>query len=153
MYILIHWWVEVLLADRSSIWTTAEPRVRLLLQCKTSLSPPVIYYWPFQGDLLLWLILIINVGSCSVCLWLTVQFSGHLLGKSCLLGFSLVLFYCSPLLNCRCPFPIWCLGQDVEFDCIGSWSLPFYLLYTKSFCSMDLFKKRSYIKLFWIWFC
>ena len=22
--------------------------------------------------------------------------------------------------NCRCPFPVWCLGQDVEFDCIGS---------------------------------
>ena len=31
-----------------------------------------------------------------------------------------------------CPFPVWCLGQDVKFDCIGSWSLPFYLLYTKS---------------------
>ena len=23
-------------------------------------------------------------------------------------------------LNCRNPFPVWCLGQDVEFDCIGS---------------------------------
>ena len=23
---------------------------------------------------------------------------------------------------------VWCLGQDVEFDCFGSWSLPFYLL-------------------------
>ena len=21
-------------------------------------------------------------------------------------------------------FPFWCLGQDVQFDCIGSWSLP-----------------------------
>ena len=30
-------------------------------------------------------------------------------------------------LNCRCPLPVWCLGQDVEFDCICSWSLPFYL--------------------------
>ena len=29
-----------------------------------------------------------------------------------------VLFYCR--LNCRCPFPVWYLGQDVEFDCIGS---------------------------------
>ena len=37
-----------------------------------------------------------------------------------------VLFY--PRLNCKCPFPVWCLGQDVEFDCIGSGSLPFYLL-------------------------
>ena len=26
----------------------------------------------------------------------------------------------SPWLNCRCPFPDWCLGQDVEFDCISS---------------------------------
>ena len=37
----IHWWVEVLHADRTNsmcIWTTAEPRVRLL-QRKTGLSP------------------------------------------------------------------------------------------------------------------
>ena len=27
-----------------------------------------------------------------------------------------------------CPFLVWCLGQDVEFDYIGSWSLPFYIL-------------------------
>ena len=50
--VLIHWWVEVLHADRTSmcIWTTAEPRVRLL-QPKTGFNPTqVIYYWPFQGD-------------------------------------------------------------------------------------------------------
>ena len=29
-------------------WTTAEPRARLSAR-KTGLSPPVIYYWPFQG--------------------------------------------------------------------------------------------------------
>ena len=49
--VLIHWWVEVLYADRTTsmcIWTTAEPRVRLL-QRKTGLSPQVIYYWPFHG--------------------------------------------------------------------------------------------------------
>ena len=22
--------------------------------------------------------------------------------------------------NCRGPIPVWCLGQDMEFDCIGS---------------------------------
>ena len=22
--------------------------------------------------------------------------------------------------NCLCSFPIWCLGKDVEFDCIDS---------------------------------
>ena len=27
---------------------------------------------------------------------------------------------------CRGPFPVWYLGQNVEFDCIGSWSLSFY---------------------------
>ena len=32
-------------------------------------------------------------------------------------------------LNCRCPYPVSCLRQDVEFDCIGSRPLPFYLLY------------------------
>ena len=55
---LIHLWMEVHHADRTMcIWTTAEPKVRLL-QRKTGLSvpppprppPPVIYYWPFQGD-------------------------------------------------------------------------------------------------------
>ena len=26
--------------------------------------------------------------------------------------------------NCLYSFPVWCQGQDMEFDCIGSWSLP-----------------------------
>ena len=53
--VLIHWWIEVLNADRTTsmrIWTTEELMVRLL-QRIASLSPvphPVIYYWPFQGD-------------------------------------------------------------------------------------------------------
>ena len=25
-----------------------------------------------------------------------------------------------------CSFPVFCPEQDVEFDCIGSWSLPFH---------------------------
>ena len=44
--------VEVLHADRTTymcIWNTTEPRARLL-QRKTGLSPPVIYYWLSQGD-------------------------------------------------------------------------------------------------------
>ena len=58
--VLIHWWVEVLHEDRTTsmcIWTTTEPRVRLL-QRQTDLSPPppphthtpVIYFWAFKGD-------------------------------------------------------------------------------------------------------
>ena len=31
-------------------------------------------------------------------------------------------------LNRLYSFPVWCLGQDVKFDCIGSWSLHFHLL-------------------------
>ena len=48
--VLIHWWVEVLHVDRTTsmyIWTTAEPRVRLL-QHKAGLSSTQ-YYWPVQG--------------------------------------------------------------------------------------------------------
>ena len=34
--------------------------------------------------------------------------------------------WCRP--RCLCSCPVWGLGQDVEFDCIGSWPLPFLLL-------------------------
>ena len=43
-------------------------------------------------------------------------------------------------LNCRCPFPVWCSGQDVEFDCFGSWSLPSYQFY---WCFCDLWHFHS----------
>ena len=51
--VLIHWWVEVLHADRTTSmckWTTAETRVRLLQRKNSWSAPPVIYYWPFHGD-------------------------------------------------------------------------------------------------------
>ena len=28
-----------------------------------------------------------------------------------------------------CSFPVWCLGEDTEFDCIGPWMLPFHLFH------------------------
>ena len=37
------------------------------------------------------------------------------------------------------PFPVWCLGQDVEFDCIDSLSLPFYLLAKLIIWMQDLY--------------
>ena len=43
-------------------------------------------------------------------------------------GFLTIAFY----YNCRCLFPVCCLGQDVEFDCIGSWSSPSYQLHCVS---------------------
>ena len=61
---------------------------------------------------------------------------GYLLGKSCPVCYRLYCFtWCR--LNCLYSFPVWCLGQDVAFACIGSWSLLFHLLfpiYTESFC-------------------
>ena len=95
---LIHWWVEILHADRTTsmcIWTTAEPRVRLL-QRKTGLSRSVIYYWPFQGDAS---VVIYSNCQCSsvFCLSLTYcliflgEASGQLLEK----GLSPWLFACA----------------------------------------------------------
>ena len=121
--VLIHWWVEVLHADRTTymcIWTATEPWARLL-QRKTGLSPPVIYYWPLQCDAS---VVVHSKCQCSSAFCLSLTYCsiylgkpcGHLLGKSCPLGFSLVLFWFYCRLNCRCPFPVWCLGQDMEFD-------------------------------------
>ena len=83
---------------------------------------------------LLRFILIVNVRPLSVCFDLLFNFIYDSLvaiswERAIPLAFHLCwfLFWC--YLNCRCPFPVWCLGQDVEFDCVGSWSLPFYLLF------------------------
>ena len=46
--------------------------------------------------------------------------------NDCPISFS--LFKCH--LGCAYPSLVWCLGRDVELDCIGSWSLPFCLLFT-----------------------
>ena len=64
--VLIHWWVEVLHADRTAsmcIWTTAEPRARLLKR-KTGLSAPptpVTITDRSKAVLLQWFILRIGV--------------------------------------------------------------------------------------------
>ena len=43
-----------------------------------------------------------------------------------------------------CSFPVWCLGKEVEFVCIGSLSLPFYLLCYVSFLFWLLFWLLDY---------
>ena len=48
-----------------------------------------------------------------------------------------MLFYFMPSF-CLCSFPVWCLGQDVEFDCIGGCSLPFHLFHI-AWYSWDVF--------------
>ena len=76
---LIHWYVEVLHADRTTsmcIWTTVEPRARLL-QRKTGLSPPVIYYWPFQCDTS---VVVYPNCQCSSALWLSLTYCSIYLG-------------------------------------------------------------------------
>ena len=138
--VLIHGWVDVLHADRTTsmcIWTTAGTRVRLL-QRKPGFSPPLPFP-PFpppqwfitdrsKAIILLWFILFVKVRPFSVRLWLTVQFVAI-----CWEELSPWLFICAVFiksrLNCGCPFPVCCLGQDMELDCIDSWSLPFYLLF------------------------
>ena len=42
-------------------------------------------------------------------------------------------------LSCMCSFPVWCLGLDVLFDSIGSWSL----LFSTLFIHWSLFDKIS----------
>ena len=56
------------------------------------------------------------------------QWTQSHLGKELCSWLSTLAVFILCCLNCMCPFPIWCLGQDVEFDCIGSWALPFHLL-------------------------
>ena len=62
------------------------------------------------------------------------------------LGFHLCCLYFSVVLVVRVPkVPFWCLGLDVEFDCIGSSSLPFYLLFKwiKTFLNNISQKKKK----------
>ena len=56
------------------------------------------------------------------------------------LAFHLCCFYLYYRCSCTCPLPICCLGQGVEFDRIGSWALPFYLLFLQAiFLDQDFF--------------
>ena len=72
------------------------------------------------------------------CLWLIVQFIQDSLVAICWeravpLVFNLFCFYFSAFLIVGVPLSFDVLGQDVEFDCIGSWSLHFYLLHISMF--------------------
>ena len=42
--------------------------------------------------------------------------------RAVLLAFHSCCCFILCSLNCMCPFPIWCLGKDVKFNFIGSWS-------------------------------
>ena len=72
-----------------------------------------------KNRFILELIVIVRPFSGSLCL---EQSGGHLLGELS----SCAVLYFACCLHCF-PFPFGCLAQDVEFDRIGSWSLPFHL--------------------------
>ena len=78
----------------------------------------VIYYWSFQGCAS---VVVYSNCLCSsaFCWERAVILAFHFF------FFFFFLFFLVPSDSCTCPFPIWCLGQDVEFDCIGPWPLPF----------------------------
>ena len=126
-------------------WSASELRVRLapLNRFKPSSK---IFYWPFQGGTsfvdLLWFFFLSCVCYAFVCVCLYVPF-GHLLVKGWPLGsrlwcptVSLSLFHCYP-------------GSGVVLDCIDSWSLHPYLLWSKSFdlylvaLSREMFERHT----------
>ena len=122
--------LEILHADRITC------RARVVITWNRFKHPLTQLYITDRSKavLLWWFILIVTVRLLSVCLWQFVHFLFMIAwwpfsGKELSSWLSTLAVYILCRLNCRCPFPIWCLGQDVEFDCIDSWSLPFHLLF------------------------
>ena len=133
---LIHWWVEVLHADRTTsicIRTTTELRARLL-QRKTGLSSTIIYSWPFQGDAS---VVIYSNRQCSSAFCLSLTYCSIYLGKPSV-GKVLTpwLFTCAVFilvpskLQVSLSRLVFRTGYGIRL--YGSWSLPFYLLYLTS---------------------
>ena len=80
---------------------------------------------------------ITTIGTTIAAVLLPTSFRDS--GSGCVSSFGLILSFSEKhlyILSCTCRFPVWCLGQGVEFVCIGSWSLPFYLLYIEQVASM-----------------
>ena len=107
-------------------WSTSKLRVRLARR-ETGFSPPVKYFTDRSKAVLLLWIFYVLVLSCvcyvfvRVCLYVLC---GHLLGKGWPLGSRL---WC---LTMSLSLSHWCPGSGVVLDCIDSWSLHPYLLWT-----------------------
>ena len=101
-------------------WSTSELRVRFAPSNRVKPSSK-IFYWPFQGVLLMLIFFLSCVwyAFVRVCLYVPC---GHLLGKGWPLGSHL---WC---LNVSLSLSHWYLGSGVVLDCIDSWSLHPYLL-------------------------
>ena len=65
-----------------------------------------------------------------VSLWRFVEFVKDSLVDTCWERADPLCCFTLCCLDCLSFFPVWCLGKNVEFDCYGSWSLPFQLLWT-----------------------
>ena len=96
-----------------------------LLQRKAGLSPQYSITDRSKAMLLLLFILIVNDRPLSVCIYLLFNLYRIALWPS--VGkelspwlFTCAVFYFSAVLIVGVSFLVWCSGQDVEFDCIGS---------------------------------
>ena len=103
-----------------------------------SIEAPVIHYWPFQcgsSDVVLCYMLLVSELWCCFTLCLFIKplvrsglVSGHLLGKSCPLGWSCVItVFCQFVISY---FPFWFWEFDLVFDWPSSCTLlSYYFLY------------------------
>ena len=128
--------MDILNKLNSKSKTTAEPRARVMAtsnRFKPHPPPQVIYYWPFQGGVSVVVYSSFNF-LLPVCLRRFVDFVHDHLVDICwkrtdLLAFHLCCFTLFRLDLFVFPFrKDCCLGKEVEFDYIGSWSLSLHLL-------------------------
>ena len=101
-----------------------------------------IFYWPFQGgtsfvDLLCFCSVLCLLCFVRVCLYVLC---GHLLGKGCPLGSRLWFVVSTVSLSLSHWYP----GSGVVLDCIDSWSLHPYLLFSKP-CLVNLISKDTHL--------
>ena len=107
-------------------------------------GPAIIYYWLFQGgaSVVVYSNLFDRFLLSIDYLFILGYICGDLLGKSWPLGFPLVCF-CLCHFNCLCSFSVWFFGQDVEFDCIGFWPLPFRSTFQLNLTAVRFFLNAS----------
>ena len=102
------------LCTRKTIWSppTPPPRCYLLFTVPKRCSMFVRFIFVFD---------FVFIWFC-ITWWLSVgrELSSWPSARDVLILFRLI---------CICSFHVRCLGQDVGFDCIGSWSSPFRLLW------------------------
>ena len=116
--VLIHWHADrtiCMFMNRWNAWNRFQ-------------HPPIIYSDRSKAVLLLWFLLIVHfllVFEYLLIMFMIAWWTSA--GKVLTSWLSACAMFSICCLDCLCSFAVWCLGKDVEFDCIGSWSLPFHL--------------------------